>query len=115
FVATQPTRLLDTRAAGAPLGSESSVDLAVGGHEPPFFAGTITGVVMNVAAVSPTAAGYLTVWPGGARPLTSSVNFLPGELRSNVVTAAVDPETSVQLYNLAGSTHVVADLQGYFH
>lgn len=82
-----------------------------------------TGVLLNVTAVSPTGAGYLSVRPGDATgvPATAGLNFNPGEVVPNAVTVAV-PTTAadagkIDLYYGAGSTgatmDVVVDVVGY--
>jgi hypothetical protein len=45
-----------------------------------------SSVALNVIAVDPTAAGFLTVYPcGSTRPDASSVNFVAGETIPNLV------------------------------
>ena len=75
----------------------------------------VTAVVLNVAVTQPTTYGYLTVYPSGeARPLASSINFAPGETISNGVVAKVGADGRINIYNPAGNTHVVVDVQGLF-
>ncbi len=48
-------------------------------------ASNVGAVVVNVTATASTAAGYLTVFPGGAaRPNASTLNFLPGQTVANL-------------------------------
>ncbi len=111
-----PTRALDSRfGLGAPgpwaAGQTRTLSLA-GTHGVPVGA---TAVVMNVTAVSPTALGYVTVWPAGqARPTASNVNFRSGSIVANLVIAKLGPNGDVAIYNSAGTTQVVADVLGYF-
>jgi hypothetical protein len=66
-----------------------------------------------VTAVAPSAAGFLTVWPSAyQRPLASNLNFVPGDVRPNLVIAAVN-NGAVSLFNSAGGTHVVVDVVGW--
>lgn len=109
YTPVTPTRVLDTRA-GAPVGPGGTVTLDLTGQVP---AGA-RAVVLNVTGVSPTAATYVTAYPGGARPAVSSVNLRAGETRANHVTVAVSGGRTVDLYNHAGRTHLVADLAGYY-
>jgi hypothetical protein len=118
FRGLRPARLLDTRAGiGAPkaaMGPDSSLSLKVTGVGGVPAAG-VTGVAMNVTVTEPTAAGYLTVHPSDAeRPLASNLNFVPGQTVPNLVVVRVPPNGLVNLYNFAGSTHVVADVVGWF-
>ena len=71
FRSTPPTRLIDTRAQPGSLTS-GAVTVVV----PPAAAAAF----VNVTAVDPAAAGYLTAWPcDSPRPPTSTVNFSPGQ------------------------------------
>ncbi|WP_460396992.1 RCC1 domain-containing protein [Actinophytocola sediminis] len=66
--------------------------------------------------MTPSAATFVTVFPGGvARPDTSSLNLVTGEIRANQVTVALGTNQTVSLYNNAGNTHLLADLAGYYH
>ena len=113
-----PERSLDTRlgqgapaakvAAGATLG----VQITGQGAVPP--AG-VAAVVLNVTVTDPTAAGWITAWPAGdSQPLTSNLNFLPGQTVANLVTVKVGAGGMVNLFNSAGSTHLIADVAGWY-
>jgi hypothetical protein len=115
-----PARLLDTRrklgvATTTPIGSGKYIDLQVTtrGGVPATGPGT---VVLNVTAVNPTSQGYLTVYPTGtARPQASSVNFNAHWVGANLVTVRLGTGGKVRIFNASGSTHVVADVLGYYH
>lgn len=120
FTAVNPGRVLDTRngtgRAGAigPVGAGQSIDVSVTGLAGVPAVG-VSGVALNVTADSPTAEGYLTVWPTGeGRPGASSHNFVPGLTVANLVLAKVGTGGQVSIFNSAGTTHVVADVVGYF-
>ncbi|MEP7114236.1 MAG: hypothetical protein ABI862_13305, partial [Ilumatobacteraceae bacterium] len=122
FTAVTPGRVLDTRfgtgTAGsiAPVGPAGTINVKVTGlaNVPAVGAG-VSGVALNVTADSPTAEGYLTVWPSGEpQPGASSHNFVPGLTVANLVLAKVGANGQVSIFNSAGSTHVVADVVGYF-
>jgi len=125
-----PCRILDTRVAGGPLGGGFSRDFnAVVGSGGNFSSqgGSATdcgavaagqaAAVINVTAVTPTAAGYATVYPFGAvRPLASSVNYIAGAIVNNtVVTKLPNPLTTKDftIYTFATSDYV-ADIVGYY-
>ncbi len=120
FTPVNPGRVLDTRngtgrggAIGA-VGPGQSIDVQVTGLAAVPASG-VSGVALNVTADSPTAPGYLTVWPTGeAQPGASSHNFVPGLTVANLVLAKVGAGGQVSIFNSAGSTHVVADVIGYF-
>lgn len=106
-----PARLLDTRATG-PVGANSSISLPVAGRGGVPASG-VQAVVLNVTAVDPTGSGFVTVWPGGARPNASSLNFSAGQTIANLVIVGVN-SGSVSLYNETGNTNLVADVVGWF-
>ena len=70
-------------------------------------------VVLNVTSTGPTANGYLTVYPGGTRPLASNLNWISGQTVPNLVVASLSPSGQVTLYNYTGSTDVVVDVMGW--
>jgi hypothetical protein len=75
----------------------------------------VTAVVLNLTAVTPTQPGFLTAWPAGsARPLASNLNFLPGDTVPNLVVAKLGTAGKVALFNSAGATDLVADVEGWF-
>jgi hypothetical protein len=106
----EPVRVLDTRD-GMPISQAGiSFDLDE------FLPGDVTAVVLNVTAVSPTRATYVTAHEAGTpRPAVSNLNVRAGEVRSNAVTVPITAGgTRVSLYNHAGNVHLVADLSGYY-
>ena len=117
FVAVPPARILDTRVGvGAPsrIGPASSIDLQVSGRGgvPP--AG-VTAVALNVTVTEPSTSGYLTAYPTGTiPPLASNLNFGPGQTVPNAVVVKVGLLGRVSLYNSAGTTHVIADVAGWY-
>jgi len=108
-----PTRVLDTRTAGGRVGPGAMIDLAVAG-----VAGVpanATSVVLNVTVAEPTGPeSYLTLFPNGTpRPLASNLNLVAGKIVANLVVVRVQ-NGKVSIYNNVGSTHVIADVQGWF-
>lgn len=118
YTALNPSRILDTRTGNgapvAPLGPGGALDLQVTGRGGVPASG-VSAVVMNVTAVYPTAASYLTAWPTGeVRPLASNLNYRPGQIVPNLVVVKVGASGAVSLYNDLGQTDVVADVLGRF-
>ncbi len=130
YTPVTPCRILDTRLADGAIAGNSSRDFnAVVGSAGNFSSqgGSTTdcgmvatgqaAVVINVTAVSPTTAGYATVYPfGTARPLAASVNYGLGAIVNNtVVTKLPSPLTSkdFSIYTFAAS-HFVADIVGFY-
>lgn len=113
YTALTPTRLLDTRRTGGPLGSGQTLDLTVAG-----VAGVpanATAVALNVTATNTTGAGYLSLYPAGsALPGVSNLNWGPGSTVANLVVVPVGSNGQVAIYNHVGRAAVVVDLEGYF-
>jgi len=108
-----PRRLLDTRPDAQSLGPRSRVDVKVAG-----VAGVpadAKAVVLNVTAVNSAGVTYVSAWPAGAaRPGSSVLNVDAGRTAATGVMVGVGGEGKVSLYNNAGSTHLVADVTGYY-
>jgi hypothetical protein len=113
-----PARVLDTRNSSqgdlsAPVGRRQTVSTRVAGRGG--VPADARAVALNITAVGPSQAGFLTVWPSGrARPEASSINFAAGEVVGNFVIAEVGANGRVDIYNHNGSTDVVFDVVGYF-
>lgn len=119
YQAVAPARILDTRtgtgAPRAPVGAGSQIDVTVTGVGGVPVSG-VAAVVLNVTATDVTATeSFLTVFPAGApRPLASSLNMLARQTVPNLVVARVGAGGKVSIYNNAGSTAVVADVEGWY-
>ncbi len=118
FNPLNPSRVLDTRVGvGAPnamLGPGQTLDLVLQGVGVVPTTG-VSAVVLNVTVTNPTAASYLTVYPGGsARPLASNLNFVAGQTIANRVIVPVGPGVDVKIFNGAGKVNVIADITGWF-
>ncbi|MEU7945050.1 right-handed parallel beta-helix repeat-containing protein [Micromonospora taraxaci] len=112
FASMPPTRVLDTRdSAGAPISAKGIRTLDLSGRIP----ATATAAVLSVAVTAPTSSGVLTVYPAGSTPpVASSLNFVARQTIPNLVTVPVrDGEVNI-FNNSSGTTHVVADLAGWF-
>lgn len=73
----------------------------------------VAGVFGNVTAVSPSSAGYLSLYPaGGTRPTPSTVNFAKGTTVANSFTAKVGTSSSIAVYAF-GTTGVIVDIVGF--
>jgi hypothetical protein len=73
-----------------------------------------TAASLNVTAVTPDGAGFITVWPCGVtRPNASSLNFVSGDVAPNGVIAPIGSNGSVCFYSSA-STEVIVDVAGWF-
>jgi hypothetical protein len=117
YFTVTPCRLLDTRVSGPALTANSDSSFMVAGS-----CGVPTdvrAVALNVTAVSPGDRGHLTLFPWGAVPATSTVNFSAGTTRANDFVAAVGADGEVRVHcslpaGSAASVHFVVDVYGYF-
>ncbi len=113
YVPLAPSRILDTRIGGSPLGPDASMNVQVTGAGGVPATG-VSAVVMNVTVTNTTTSSYLTVWPAGAfRPTASSLNWVAGQTVPNLVEVALGTNGQVSVYNPLGRTDIVIDVEGY--
>jgi hypothetical protein len=108
---------MDTRTnlgATGPVPALGSISLQVTGKGGVPATG-VSAVIVNVTAVNPTSAGYITVWPSGAtRTTTSNLNFQTGQNIPNLVVVPVGADGKIQLFNGSpGTVNLLADITGY--
>jgi hypothetical protein len=105
-----PARLVDTRDEGAPLVGGQIRRLKVAGRFG--VPATSTAVVLNVTAVDPVWTGYLTVFPCGATPPVSSVNFDAHTVQPNYVAVGLSGGDVCIVSPV--TTHLLVDVSGAF-
>ena len=115
FNVMEPNRVLDTRdgtgGLALPFGPGTIRTLGLSGVVP---AGA-TSVLLNVTGVDASDRTYVTLWPDGAQqPVTSNLNIAPSNTIANLASVGVSVGRSVDIYNHAGATDLVADLAGFF-
>jgi hypothetical protein len=110
FTPIGPERAVDTRVGrgGTRLGPRGVLEVDLAGRVP---AGT-TAVALNVTSDRAAEPGYLTVYPCGALPDTSTVNHLAGLPRPNNTVVGLSSGRFC-IYSFA-STDVIVDLTGAF-
>jgi len=114
YVATIPTRLIDTRTCACKLGPGYVLDLQLIGGP------ATSALVLNVTATNSTAYGYLTVYPDdgtlgqGPPPLASDLNLRPHVTLANLCVVMMSGNGAFNIYNGPGSTDVIVDAQGYY-
>ena len=117
YVSLSPRRVLDTRDGfGAPLAQvgQTPLELTLLGQVGIPSDG-VSGVMLNVTAVAPTANTFITVYPTGTeRPLASNLNVSGGQVIPNMVLARLGANGTVSMYNNGGTVDLVADVVGYF-
>jgi hypothetical protein len=105
-----PVRILDTRdgtgagfAGTRPPGATTTVATST----------VLPGAVAIIGNVTVTngQSGYLTVYPGGTRPLASTINFQPGWNIANHVQSGLAADGTFQIYNVV-SADIIFDATG---
>ena len=119
YNALTPARICDTRTGtsnqctGKTMGPDTTMTVHVAG-----LAGvpaSAEAVALNVTVTDTTGSGgYLTVYPGGSRPMTSNLNWTAGQTVANLVVTALNSSGEVTIYNHSGSADVVVDVLGYY-
>jgi hypothetical protein len=72
-------------------------------------------VVLNVTAADATSPTFLTAYADGTqRPLASNLDVAPGNVVANRVIVPVGADGRIDVYNLAGTVDVIADVGGWF-
>jgi len=116
-----PCRAVDTRSVtgptgGSPLPPSSTQSLTVA--SPCGVPSSARAVSINLTVVSPTAPGFVTIYPGNGLPgLTSAINFTAGATRANSAVAPLSTDVTGKIGVLngsAGTVHVIVDVTGYF-
>jgi YVTN family beta-propeller protein len=123
-----PVRVCDTRAPSSfsPQNQCSNEHLASGtGHELNLkvtnggavsdgVPANATAVVVNLTGIAPSAATFLTVFPGPTLPNSSDLNPAAGETRANLVVATVNANGTISVFNNTGSLDVLVDVLGWY-
>jgi len=106
FSAQAPQRLVDTRTAAA-VSANGTLTVAL----PNSLSGVAT---VNVTVTGARGRGFVTAYPCGTdRPITSNVNFAPGDIVANAAVVPVGAGGAVCLFASA-TTNLVVDLNGTF-
>jgi hypothetical protein len=124
-----PQRVLDTRnAAGRsnivnPSGNLDSTGRLIAGHtiniDLTLFEVAAASAFCNLTAVRPTVGGFMTLFPEGPRPSTSSLNFTNGAILANFavtgITITDTPTTFTQTVSIFSSatSHVLLDITAF--
>ena len=123
-----PCRIVDTRVSGGAIAANGTRSFkAVNSANFTSQGGSATNcgtlglaasaVALNVTAVTPSGAGFATVYPFGAsQPVASSVNYTAGAVVNNSIISAIPnplQSSDFTVYTFAQS-HYVIDIVGYF-
>ena len=124
FTAVTPNRVFDTRPGTSGLRSvtQSKVgptnslevqlsNLGASGSIVP--SSGVGAVAMNVAVTETAGSGFVTVYPCGTRPDTSSLNFSTGQTIPNAVISQLSGTGTVCFYSSV-EAHIIVDVVGWF-
>ncbi|MCU1395095.1 MAG: hypothetical protein JWM34_3523 [Ilumatobacteraceae bacterium] len=120
FTSTSPFRLTDTRSGSGELNNGTGGQPLTGGQ---FLTVSVAGqrgisadakaISANFTVIGATSSGYVTAWPCGQQPATSTVNFGIGNAVAN--GAQMPLSATGQLCIYASSTvHVIVDINGWW-
>jgi hypothetical protein len=124
FNPTAPSRLFDTRSGfgGVPAqkigqldGTGTPLEVLVRGRNGIPSSG-VTAVSMNVTITNTSASdvgGYVSVYPCGARPNVSNLNFVSGKTVPNAVLIPLSATGTVCFY-VYGQADIIVDTNGNF-
>ena len=114
FTPVQPQRVMDTRLTGDPVDAGETVTAPVAAAAA-LPAGSVAAALTLTTTQQTAGSTYLTAWATGtARPETSDLNTGAGRDQANMAIVGLGSAGGVDFYNLAGATHLVVDLTGYF-
>ena len=104
-----PLRAIDTRS-GAPLAAGHVLHVALAG----MVADGSRAAVIDLAAVDPAGAGYLTAWScDEPMPATSNLNYLAGTTRAAHAVVTLAADASICVFTMT-DTDVIVDVTGAY-
>jgi hypothetical protein len=121
FTPSTPFRLIDTRersrpelqagTAGQPVQAGQVLVIPIAGAR-----GVPSGakaVSVNLTVVNASQAGFLTAYPCGARPTTSTANYTAGDAVSNGAQLPLAADGTLCIYSMQDA-HVIVDVNGWW-
>ncbi|MEP7202010.1 MAG: hypothetical protein ABI894_05335 [Ilumatobacteraceae bacterium] len=110
FVPTSPPiRAIDTRNS-TPVGQGQILRVGLAGTVPD----GARAAVIDLAAVDPSASGYLTAWScDEAMPSTSNLNYLAGATRATHAVVTLAADESICIFSMV-QTDVLVDVTGSY-
>lgn len=121
FQPVDPIRMFDSRSTtaafnestnGARVGAGKVVRLKIAGTRG--VPADATAVSLNLTAAEPLAASFLTAYPCGERPDTSTVNIFPSQgAAANGAMVKLSSKGELCVYTL-NPTHIIVDVNGVY-
>ncbi len=114
FAPQSPTRIVDSRnqqGMSSALGQQATATIT-----PPTLPPATEALALNITAVSPTNTTFVTVWPNGiAQPTVSTLNPVARQTIPNAAIVTLGVGSQFNVYNNAGTVHIVIDQVGSFY
>jgi hypothetical protein len=115
FKPINPIRPLDTRSPLNLVAPGDFREVQIRGFGSIPNTSDVKAVVVNVAAVNPTAVGSIDVGPSGANPSLPSFTHPANENVANLTIVPVGADGKIRIRNnSSGSSHMIVDITGYF-
>jgi RHS repeat-associated protein len=113
-----PARIADTRTGSGqpyagqtiPAGGTLAIQVTGRGGVP----ANARSVVVNMTVPGNTTAGYLTAYPTGTHPATTTLTYAPGAAAFNQVTVKLSPTGTFTIWNYGGTADVIIDVMGSY-
>ncbi len=122
LIPIKPQRVLDTRTTLgraniiSPAGKLDSSGRLIGGKTIEINLSSLVfasmGVYCNITAVTPLGGSFMSLWPSGPRPATSSVNFPAKSIVANFAVTGTSATDTVLIFSGATS-HVLLDITAF--
>ncbi len=115
FVATTPTRLVDTRLVASPTGGPRLWDHGAREFDPTSVTrGPVGAIATNITVTNTEDSGYVVAYPAGTtQPLASNVNYDSGAMTVATSSIVQTSTAGVATYTLE-ATHLIIDVTGWF-
>lgn len=121
FTPSTPFRLIDTRertrpelqagTGGSPVMAGQTLQIQIAGVRG--VPATAKAVSLNMTVTGASRAGYLTAWPCGDRPTTSTANYAANEAVSNGAQLPLSSDGKLCVFSMQDA-HVIVDVNGWW-
>jgi hypothetical protein len=111
FTAAEPFRLADTRDESQATASGRIMVIQVAGTRG--IAADAKAVSANLTVTGGAAPGYLTAWPCGPRPATSSLNYVAETASANGAQLPLSASGQLCVY-ASSDVDVIVDVNGWW-
>jgi hypothetical protein len=121
FTPSTPFRLIDTRertrpelqagTSGSPVQAGQTITVPIAGVRG--VPTTAKAVSLNLTVTGALRSGFVTAWPCGDRPTTSTANYEPGEAVSNGAQLPLSASGALCVYSMQDA-HVIIDVNGWW-